>query len=390
MPRAKPASPDGVDPRVVDAVLAVAMALAVAVVIAADLERTGRAVPAAYLFAAGFGVLVLARRRAPRVVLWLTVLGIFAYYTFGFPPIGIALPAIAALYSAAERSHLRSAAIAGVVLTAVAAYARIEEGLPTAYVASYEFLTNVALVAAAIAFGYSVHLRREARSQQERLNALTVLEQELAAENRVNTERMRIARDMHDVVGHGMSVIVLHGNVAAEAIGHDEAAAARAVQRIRDAAATTMRDLRATVKLLRTPGAGADEREAVGLSALPNLCRVARDAGVVAELRMDADPERVDGAVSAAAYRVVQEALTNVIRHADAACVRVRVRMAGDELEVEVADDGRGSVAAQDRDGHGIAGMTERVTLLGGTLSARNGTAGGFVVRARIPARLRT
>lgn len=389
MPPAKPTASDGVDPRVVDAALAVAMTLAVAVVIAADLESTGRAQPAAYLFAAGFGALVLARRRAPRVVLWLTVFGIFVYYTFGFPPIGIALPAIAALFSAAEKSHVRSAAAAGVVLTAVAAFARIEEGLPTTYVASYEFLTNVALVAAAIAFGYSVHLRGEARAQQERLRALTELEQELAAENRVNTERMRIARDMHDVVGHAISVIVLHGNVAAEAVGRDDDAASRAVGRIRDAAATTMRDLRATVKLLRTPGAGADEREAVGLSTLPNLCRVADEVGIVTQLRVDVEPEQLDGAVSAAAYRVVQEALTNVIRHADATHVWVRARLVGEELELEIADDGRGS-AAEKEDGHGIAGMTERVTLLGGELTAQNGAAGGFVVRARVPARLRT
>ncbi|PRX50940.1 signal transduction histidine kinase [Prauserella shujinwangii] len=389
-PRSGSAHAGSADPRLVDALLAVAMALAVAVVIAADVERTGRGGPAAYLFAAGFGALVLARRRAPRMLLWLTVLAIFAYYSFGLPPIGIALPAVAALYSAAERGHTRSAVLAGVVLTVVAAYARIDEGLPTAYVASYEFLTNVALVAAAIALGVSVRLRRETKAHQERLRALTALEQARAAENRVHAERMQIARDMHDVVGHAVSVIILHGNVAAEAVGRDDAEAARAVERVRAAAAATMRDLRATVKLLRTPGAGDDGHGAVGLAALPALERVAGEAGLATDFRVDADPADVDGAASAAGYRVVQEALTNVIRHAGATRVGVTVRLDDGELDIRIADDGRGRTDAPGGGGHGIAGMTERVTLLGGSLRARDGAEGGFEVHARLPARLRT
>ena len=137
-----------VDPRLVDAVLAAAMAVVVAVVAAADLEGTGRAGALAYLFAAGFGALLLARRHAPRLVLVLTVLGIFVYYMFQLPPIGIALPAVAALFSAAEADRTRTAVAAGLVLVSVAAYFRVEEGLPASYLVSYDLLTDVALVAA--------------------------------------------------------------------------------------------------------------------------------------------------------------------------------------------------------------------------------------------------
>jgi hypothetical protein len=138
--------PGGVDRRLTDGLLASTQTLTVALVIAADLERTGRATAGAYLFAVGFGALVLAGRRAPRLVLALTVLGIFVYYSRDFPPIGIALPAVAVLYRAADVGALRWAVGSGAVLVGVAAWARVYDGLPTTYLLSYELLTNAALV----------------------------------------------------------------------------------------------------------------------------------------------------------------------------------------------------------------------------------------------------
>ena len=281
MPRDVPAGrgPDGVDQRLTDALLATAQTLTVALVVAADLEGTGRATVGAYLFAVGFGVLVLAGRRVPGTVLVLTVLGIFAYYSVDFPPIGIALPAVAALYRAADVGATRWAVSTGSVLVAVAAWARVRDGLPTTYLLSYELLTNVALVAAAIALGVSVRARRETRESQERLRALTAVEQAREAERRLQAERVRIAQDLHDSVGHAMSVIALHGNVAAEAIGRDDETARRAVEQIGAATSDQLRELRATVKLLRSPAAGA-ERGTVGLSGLGRLAEGAREAGL--------------------------------------------------------------------------------------------------------------
>ncbi|MFF0990944.1 sensor histidine kinase [Kocuria nitroreducens] len=386
-----------VDPRLVDAVLAAAMAVVVAVVAAADLEGTGRAGALAFLFAAGFGILLLARRHAPRLVLVLTVLGIFVYYMFQLPPIGIALPAVAALVSAAEADRTRSAVAAGTVLVSVAAYFRVDEGLPASYLVSYDLLTDVALVAAAVALGVSVRSRRELRAHQERLRALAAAEQRHAADRRLQAEKAGIARDLHDTIGHTMSVIAVHSNVAAEALGRDDAAAARALEQIRSAVSATLRELRTTVKLLRTPGADPAERSGLGLAGLPQLIAAAEDADVQVTVRIDVDPHELDTTIDAAAYRIVQESLTNVLRHAGARHASVEARLRNGTLELRITDDGRGAPPGTGPDpaggGRGLQGMAERAGLLGGTLTAGNRDSGdqdggGFEVRATLPRRL--
>jgi signal transduction histidine kinase len=377
----------GVSRRLLDGLLAMVMTLTVAVVIAADLENSGRRDPAAYLFAIVFGALVLARRRAPRLMVVLTVLGIFAYYTLDFPPIGIALPAAAALYCAADAGRTWWAFGAGLLLIVVAAVARIADGLPTSYLISYEFLTNVALAAAATALGVNVRLRRQARFHQEQLFASQAAEQAREAEHRLQAERMAIARDLHDAVGHTMSIIAVHANVAAEAIGSDDLAARRAVEEIREATGATMRELRGTVKVLRSPG-GDVERGALGLSGIWRLVDSAREAGVEVDLDLDVPDGRLDGAIDAAGYRIVQESLTNVIRHSGARRAAVTARLHDSRLELVISDDGHGRAASGTATtGAGLIGMQERTTMLGGDFCAGNGDR-GFVVRAVLPARL--
>lgn len=386
-----------VDPRLVDAVLAAAMAVVVAVVAAADLEGTGRAGTLAYVFAAGFGALLLGRRYAPGLMLVLTVLGIFVYYMFQLPPIGIALPAVAALFSAAEADRTRTAVAAGLVLVSVAAYFRVQEGLPASYLISYDLLTDVALIAAAIALGVSVRSRRELRAQQERLRALTAAEQRHEIERRLQAEKAGIARDLHDTLGHTMSVIAVHTNVAAEAVGRDDEAVARALEQIRRAASTTLRELRTTVKLLRTPGADPLDRSSIGLAGLPQLLAAAEDADVEVVARVDVDPGELDPTIDVAAYRILQESLTNVLRHSGARHATVEARLGDRTLELRITDDGCGAPAATGPNpaggGKGMLGMAERARLLGGTFTAgpRNSgdqDGGGFEVRATLPRRL--
>jgi len=408
-------SPPEADPRLVDVVLAVGMALAMAVIVAAELEGTVRTGPGAYLFAVGFGGLMLLRRRLPVGVLAATVLGIFAYYMFGFPPIGIALPAVAALYSAAEQNRTRWAVGAGSVLVAVAAYFRIEEGQPAEYLYGYELLTNVALVAAAVALGVAVRLGRESRERAEQLRILTAAEQARVVESRLQAERMRIARDLHDVVGHTMSVISVHSGVAGEAVGHDDDAARQALERVREATSETMRELRATVKVLRNPAADEPERGTSGLAGVEDLARAARQAGLEVDVDVRVPPGTLDGAIDAAAYRIVQESLTNVLRHASARRAVVAAEVRDGRLRLQVSDDGAGSVTGDGagsgmRDGRGsgvagsdgragsvtggglggqgIPGMRERADLLGGALEAGNRPDGGFAVLAELPVRL--
>ncbi|MEX5257634.1 sensor histidine kinase [Kocuria arenosa] len=392
------------DPRLVDAVLAAATAVLVAVVAAADLEGTGRAGALAYLFAAGFGALLLARRHAPRLVLVLTVLGIFVYYVFQLPPIGIALPAVAALFSAAETDRTRAAVAAGAVLVSVAAYFRVDEGLPTTYLVSYDLLTDVALVAAAVALGVSVRSRRELRAHEERLRALATAEERHEAARRLQDEKAGIARDLHDTIGHTMSVIAVHSSVAAEAVGHDDEAAARALEQIRAAASATLRELRSTVKLLRSPGADPAERSSIGLAGIPQLIAAAQHAGVEVTARIDVHPHELDTTIDAAAHRIVQESLTNVLRHSGAQHAVVEARLRNGTLELRIADDGRGAPTGAspgaaagaapgaahgaEGGGRGLQGMAERACLLGGTLTAGTRDGGGFEVRATLPRRL--
>ncbi|MFE7503927.1 sensor histidine kinase [Promicromonospora sp. NPDC057488] len=376
--------PYAVDPRVTDVALAIAMALVVAVVIAADPDATRHAGPGAYLFAAGFGALVLLRRRLPRAVLVVTVLAVFAYYTFQFAPIGMALPAIAALYSAAEMGRTGWAVGGGAVLVAVATYYRVT-GTAEEYLTPYDLVTNLALVAAAIALGVAVRLSREARAHQAH-----------AAEQRLQAERLRIARDLHDVVGHNLSVIALHSGVAAEALGRDDDAARGALEHVRQATSGTLHELRSTVRVLRRPldaadggppAAGPAAPAPTSLAGIDALADSARATGLAVDVTLDVPDGALDGAIDAAAYRIVQESLTNALRHAAASHVTVSARVAGGRLAVRVSDDGRGAGPAP-VPGSGISGMRERAALLGGTLTTSDAPGGGFVVAADLPLRL--
>lgn len=358
----------------VDALLGTAVALGIALVIAAA-QGGGRPPDlGAYLFAAGFGALMLLRRRAPRAVLVLTTLGLFAYYVFDYPPIGVALPVVTALFSAADAGRTGWAIGTGVVTLVVSFYFRVAEGESLAVLIGYEAVSNIALIAAATALGYSFRSRRE-------IARLTAVQLEREAEWRVQRERERISRDLHDTVGHTMSVISLHAGVAAEAV-EPGSPAAEAVERIREASGQTLRDLRSTVRLLRTPGA---ELEVLSLSAVGDLVDAIRGAGLEVSTRVDVAPGALSPQVDAAAYRIVQEALTNVVKHAHARRVEVSAELRDDVLQLRIRDDGTGATGDGDGRGHGLAGMAERVRLLGGTLRTRS--QDGFTVEARIPAR---
>ena len=374
-------------PRLADAVLGLALALAVAVAIASDAGRPGGAPPAAYLFAGGFGTLVAVRRSIPRLMLVLTVLGIFVYYIFDFPPIGIALPAIAALYSAAELGHVWWSVACGAVLVAVAAYFRVQEGQPLSYLYGYELITNVALAAAATALGIATRLNREVRERTERLRALTRERETRAAQEAQRAERMRIARDLHDVVGHHLTVAALHASVAAESIGSDPETAAEALAHVRTSTATSLQELRAAVGVLRDRGE-AGTRAPVGLAGLDALCAPLRAAGVQVVVRSEVHEGDIDGTTDTVAARILQEAITNVLRHARASGVVIEVSLQGDRLWASVVDDGCGPGPGI-RESSGIRGMRERAALIGGSVEVgpAPGDRPGLQVRVDLPRR---
>ncbi len=369
-----------------DALLGTVVALAIALIIATD--QGGERPPdlVAYLFAAGFGGLMLLHRRLPRTMLVATVLGLFAYYALGYPAIGVAVPVVAALFATADAGRTRWAVGAAVVVFAVSMSFRVRGGEDPAVLVGYESVSNTALLVAAIALGSGRRVRRIRAAQEAEITRLVARSAVREAALAQRAERERLSRDLHDTLGHALSVISLHAGVAGEAIGRDDAAAGEAVDRIRAAGARSLQDLRAMVRILRTDGDRGDGAP-LSLAAVADLVEAARRAGIEVTTDLRARPAELSPPVEAAAYRVVQESITNLVRHSGAARATVGAVVRDGVLHLDVVDDGRGPAVAGSG-GHGLAGMAERVHLLGGTLSAGPAEGRGFAVRARVPARL--
>jgi len=236
---------------------------------------------------------------------------------------------------------------------------------------------NFALCLLALAGGDIVRSRREA---VERLVAV----QEEKALRRLGEERLRIAREVHDVVAHAMVAINVQAGVAAHRLDRDPEQARSALRDIKATSGEALTDLRATLGVLRATDAGAPVGPAAGLHDLEPLTAGLRAAGIRVEL--DVAPVRLPSPVDAAGYRIVQEALTNVLRHADASAVRVSVAGEDAAVRLEIVDDGTGSRrAAADGTGHGVRGMRERAAALNGTLESGPAPEGGWRVSARLP-----
>ncbi|MFC8620535.1 sensor histidine kinase [Micromonospora purpureochromogenes] len=205
-----------------------------------------------------------------------------------------------------------------------------------------------------------------------------------AAAEAVTAERLRIARELHDMVAHSIGVIAIQAGVGARVIDTQPAQARAALATIEATSRDTLAGLRRTLGALRRPDAESASLDPTpGLADLDRLVAAAGDAGVQVELRRRGRPVEVPADLGLAAFRIVQEALTNVVRHAGTDRCRVTVEHGPGEVVVDVVDDGRGGPVAGD--GHGIVGMRERVTLLGGRFRAGPRPEGGFRVTARLP-----
>jgi signal transduction histidine kinase len=254
------------------------------------------------------------------------------------------------------------------------------DGTPIRVLIGYETVSNLALIAMAIALGASTRMHRLRTAQQERINQLTTDRAADQAKLRIQAERERFSRDLHDTVGHTMSVISLQAGVAEEAIGTDDRAAIAAVRRIRETSGRTLSDVRSLVRLLRSePDHGGHS-----LAELDQLLDNVRGAGIEVTADSAADARELPRDADAVGYRVVQEALTNIVRHSGARHAYVSVRVSGSRLELIITDDGRGPVDGQ-APGQGLIGMRERVRMLGGTLDSGPGVPKGFAVQASIP-----
>jgi signal transduction histidine kinase len=221
-------------------------------------------------------------------------------------------------------------------------------------------------------------LRAAARERAER----EAREREEEGRRRAAEERLRIARELHDTLAHSLVAINVRAGVALDLDDSQDSSAA--LQDVKQASATALRDLRATLGLLRDRGEIAPTAPAFDLEALPGLVENARASGLHADMDVEVDDATVPSAVAGAAYRIIQEALTNVLRHADASSASVRVRARSDALDIEISDDG-GANGVAVTPGHGLHGMAERATALAGRVDAGPRDEGGWRVHAVLP-----
>ncbi|MEV4249660.1 sensor histidine kinase [Streptosporangium canum] len=197
----------------------------------------------------------------------------------------------------------------------------------------------------------------------------------------VTAERLRIARDVHDMVAHSIGSIAIQAGAGSRVIDTRPDQARDALNAIEVTSRETLKGLRQMLGVLRRPDAPP-----AGLADLDRVTSTAIAAGVQVDVRWQGERRPLPAAVDQSAFRIVQEAVTNVVRHADATRCRVSIGCAGEELSVEIVDDGRGDSASESK-GYGIAGMRERVALLNGHFSAGPRPEGGFSVAARLPIR---
>lgn len=341
------------------------------------------------LMAGGAAALVL-RRRGPVAVLLFTCALTAAELVTGDPRAPVAFSAVIALYTVA--AHTDRPTTWRVSLTTMAVLTAVAMAFGPGPWYAQDKLAIFAWTGMAGAAGDALRSRRAfidaMRERAERAERT----REEEARRRVAEERLRIARDLHDVVAHHIALVNVQAGVAAHVMDKRPDQAKEALAHVREASRSAIDELRATVGLLRQSGdPEAPTEPAPGLALLDGLVASFRAAGLPVVCAVDEQGAGLPAAVDLAAYRVVQEALTNVHKHAGAgARAEVAIVRAGRSLEVAVVDDGTGTgEPAQGGGGHGLLGMRERVAALGGTLEAGPRPDGGFGVRAILPVKPR-
>jgi signal transduction histidine kinase len=259
-----------------------------------------------------------------------------------------------------------------------------------AYPAFSEAVVPALLLGIAWAVGDSTRTRRAHLTTLEQRAADLERERDQRAALATAAERSRITRELHDVVAHGLSVMVVQAQGGAAALRRHPDRTAAALTNVIDTGRASLAEMRRLLGLARAnPGQAPDLAPQPGIGALPALVDQIRDAGTAVRLRVEGEPVPLPPSVDLSAYRIVQEALTNTLKHAgDGAQATVRLMFQPGELEIDVADDGGGPVLERDRDavgGNGLRGIVERVGLLGGQVAAGPRDEGGFRVHAVIP-----
>jgi signal transduction histidine kinase len=362
------------DPVLVDRVLAVVLTVVAQLEVWIGTEVPHHKVVGA-LMASVYTVSIAFRRRYPFLVG--TGIGIYAagVHASGIDPQIVAVPIgyFCALYALTVWTSTREFAIG---LTAIVA-ADLLSSIPGSLKDTVPFMVVTAVV---------MLLVRRVLGDRERRAQLAERERDLAAREAVVEERARIARELHDAIAHNVSMMVVQAGAERRVLDGDAGSTREVLQTIEGVGRNALTEMRRLVGMLRSDSADPLAPQP-RLDDLPTLVTQVREAGLPVELHVDGEPRELPVGIELSAYRIVQEALTNAIKHAGEAHATVRVRYGPDSLELEIVDDGPGAPAPVDSGGHGLAGMRERVALYGGSLDAGRRPTGGFAVRVLLPIR---
>jgi len=321
---------------------------------------------------------LLLRRRFPLPVLAVVLSASVAtqYVVGALPPFALGL----AVYTVASHTERRTAVWAGLV----GLVALLASLIPRTGLNGGESVVHVVVfVTAAWILGDNVRTKRayyrELEERAERLER----EKEEGTRRAAAEEKARIARELHDVIAHSVSVMVVQAAAAGDVFEKQPERAREALSSIEESGRSALTELRRLLGIVRSDEHGSREPQP-GLAVLDELVEQIRATGLEVELKREGELGELPVGVDLSAYRIVQEALTNTLKHAQATRARVRLVRSKQELAIEVTDDGAGP-AEESTNGHGLIGMQERVALLGGALEAGPGEGGGFVVKAHFP-----
>ena len=330
------------------------------------------------------GLVPLAwRRRTPLAVLVIVIVAAIAYSVgLGeWTSFQLFAAAVLALFSVAAYADARRAVLGAAIAAALVVPETIAK---LAAGDSLAELPGPFVALGAVWLGGRAIARR--RVEAERLSELALeLEQRNEADARaaVGAERTRIARELHDVVAHAVSVIVVQAQAADRVLEGEHASARESLQAIESTARTALVEMRRLLEMLRAEERDADLAPQPGLEHLDVLVKQVREAGLDVDLRVEGERRPLPAGVDLSAFRIVQEALTNTLKHAGPAHALVTVRYAPEAIEVEVVDDG--TPAGPAGRGHGLLGMRERAAVVGGRIETGPRAGRGYSVRASLP-----
>lgn len=331
--------------------------------------------PLGHVLLAAGGLALAARRWAPVTVLVVTGLCALGYQALGFD-----VPVVAylfAVYAAVRAGHRLVTVVGSVIMLAALPLAILAAPHGWQLGEAFGQSRNVLEIAWLIAAGAAGEALRQAERRADEAERT----REETARRRADEERLHIARELHDSLTHQISVIKVQAEVAVHLAQKRGEQVPEALLAILEAGREAARELRATLEALRDD----DKHPPRGLDDVPELVQRARTTGLDAKLTIEGHRSDVPAAVGRTAYRIVQESLTNIARHAAADTASVRIDYRPDALVIQVDDDGKATSDAAPVPGVGLLGMRERVTALGGRLRAAPRGEGGFTVQAELP-----